>query len=302
MKKYGIIDLGTNTFHLLIASWTAEGGFQDIYRERRFIKLAEGGVDRISEAAFGRGLQALQAYKDTLDRYQVPHIRAIGTAALRTADNGLLFIDQVKKLTGLRVELISGDEEARLIHLGVQQVVHLGERPQLIMDIGGGSVEYIISDAEQVYWAQSFPVGLAVLYRRFHHSEPILEEELENIRRFLDEQLAPLMEALSRFPVQHLIGASGTFDILADLLSSPGDGPPAFELENLRSFYRKIRQSTQPERLRMEGLPESRADMIVVALILLDYTLQKCGASKVIVSSYALKEGMLHEMRAEGRV
>jgi exopolyphosphatase/guanosine-5'-triphosphate,3'-diphosphate pyrophosphatase len=295
MEYYGIIDLGTNTFHLLIASWEEAQGLRDIYRERRFIKLAEGGVDAISPAAFERGLQAIEAYKSILDRHRVRHIRAIGTAALRTAGNGILFIREVKQRTGLTVQLISGDEEARLIHLGVQQIVDLGGSPQLIMDIGGGSVEFIIANASRVFWAQSFPIGLAVLYRHFHQSDPITEEEKANIRQFLNQQLQPLQEALERHPIQHLVGASGIFDVLADLLTEPSDHPPAFEVEHLAPLYEQIGQSTYAERVAMEGLPESRADMIVVALILLDYVVQTCRASKVVVSRYALKEGALYE-------
>lgn len=300
MQRIAVIDLGTNTFHLLIVEPQSEGGFKELYRERKYIKLAEAGIETIGPAPFQRGLDALKAFRQKLDEHLVSRLRVFGTAALRTASNGADFIRQVESETGIQVQLISGDEEARLIHLGVALAVELGPTKSLIMDIGGGSVEFIIADQDQVYWAQSFPVGVAVLYRAFHHNDPITEVEIQTVRQHLEQQLAPLLEALKSHPVRALIGSSGTFDVLGNMVMGRGAWELSCRLQASQydGFYQKLLFASLEERLAMKGLPANRADMIVVAIILLKYVIDLASVQEIVVSAYAMKEGMLHEMLA----
>ncbi len=298
MTKLGVIDLGTNTFHLLIAEPDGQGAFRELYRERHFIKLAEESIGQIGAAPFARGLQAMEDFKTRLDEYNVYAIRAIGTAALRTASNGRDFIEQVKAQTGIEVQLISGDREAELIYKGVMMAIPPLPERMLIMDIGGGSVEFIIADQHQVYWAQSFPVGVAVLWKQFHKSDPIAPNEIEQIHQFLDIQLEPLRLALQRFPTKLLTGASGTFDVLENILVKTKTHPHHSQLTaaEFPAFYHLILGTTFAERLHMEGMPAERADMIVVALILLNHVLMMAKIHTVHISAFAMKEGILYEM------
>lgn len=298
MKKYGVIDLGTNTFHLLIAQPDENGSFQTLFRERRFIKLAEDGIEHIGAAPFERGLQTMQFFRSKLDDYEVSTVKAFGTAALRTASNGQAFIDQVKEKTGIEVTLISGDREAALIHKGVMLAISAPEARILIMDIGGGSVEFIIADQTQVYWAQSFPVGVSILWKQFHKSDPIITDEIIQVQQFLQAQLLPLQEALRQFPSKILVGASGTFDVLENMLVKHKTHPHHSYLEAhaFPDFYNKIIPTTLAERLNMEGMPADRADMIVVALILLNHILLLANIESVIISAFAMKEGILAEL------
>ncbi|MFN7120286.1 MAG: phosphatase [Saprospiraceae bacterium] len=298
MKKYGVIDLGTNTFHLLIVAATSEGNFQEIYRKQYFVKLAEEGIDTIGAAPFARALEVMHWFKQTLDEQQVSDLRAFGTAALRTASNGAAFIEQVRAETGIDVQLISGDREAALIHKGVLQAVPFAAERWLIMDIGGGSVEFIIADKDQVYWAQSFPIGVAVLFKNFHHSDPIAPEEIAATRRFLQAQLQPLQAALQRYPTHTLVGASGTFDVLENILVSNKTHPhhSFLDARAFPAFYDAVVHLTLQERLEMEGMPAIRADMIVVALILVDVVMQLAAIEQIVISAFAMKEGMLYEM------
>ena len=172
MKKYGVIDLGTNTFHLLIIETDDTDAFREIYREQHFVKLAEDGIGTIGAAPYARALKVMQDFEEVLDKQQVSGLCAFGTAALRTARNGQAFIEEVKTLTGIEVELITGDREAELIHKGVLQAVPFSSECWLIMDIGGGSVEFIIADKNEMYWAQSFPIGVAVLFITVIPSRP----------------------------------------------------------------------------------------------------------------------------------
>ena len=303
MKKFAVIDLGTNTFHLLVVESNEKGGFKEIYRERRFVKLGEGGLQAISEQAFHRGLETLDSFAGTLRSYGIHTLRAFGTAALRTAANGPRFIAEVAARTSITIDLINGSREAQLIHRGVAEAVPFGSDRRLIMDVGGGSVEFIIASAERVFWAESFPVGLAVLYHRFHRSDPISATEIRSLRRFLDQQLRPLHKALREYPTRDLVGASGIFDLIEEILvrDKPHATYSQLPANHLRPLFEQIISTTLARRLQMKEVPTERADMIVVAFLLIDYLIRQAGMDTITVSAYAMKEGMLFEMMEEGR-
>ena len=288
MPNFAVIDCGTNTFHLLIARPAADGSFEEIYRERRFIKLAENGIECIGEAPYARALKALTDFAQAISQHQVAATRVSGTAALRTASNGPDFVAEVKAKTGLHINIIPGSEEAQLIYEGVR----------LAMDIGGGSVEFIIVDQSGVQWFESFPVGVAVLYKKLHQTEPISTEEIEAARLFLNSKLVPFQLALARFPVHHLVGAAGTFDVIADLLGKEQPTPNCsrVDLDGFEDLYRRILAATREERHAMPGVPDDRADMIVVALILVQLILEIAAINRLTVSNFSMKEGMLSEM------
>jgi len=298
MGKFGVIDLGTNTFHLLLVEANGDGTFREIYRKQHFVKLAEEGIHTIGAAPFARGLNVMQQFKQTLDEQQVTSLYAFGTAALRTASNGQEFIEKVKAQTGITVELISGEREAALIHKGVLQAVPFGVERMLIMDIGGGSVEFIIANKNQVYWAQSFPIGVAVLFHKFHHNDPIAITEIEATQQFLQQQLQPLQVALNQHPTHTLVGASGTFDVLENILvkEKPYPHHSYLSADAFPDFYNKVVNATLQERLQMKGMPAIRVDMIVVALILVNVVIEIAAVDQIIISEYAMKEGMLQEM------
>lgn len=304
-KRYAVIDLGTNTFHLLIAEAGENGTpLEEVYRSRHFIKLAENGIETLSAAALDRGMKALLFFRQQLDQYGVPddQVVALGTAALRTATNGPGFRAEVLTRTRIDIQIISGDQEAQLIARGALLAIPAPSEKVLIMDIGGGSVEFIIADEQQVYWAQSFPVGVAVLYHKFRHSEPITREETESVRAFLTVQLQPLLAALHTFPSVHLIGAAGTFDVVANHLGidSRSDAThSAIDLHKFDSFFKTILATNQQERYDMPEIPDDRVDMIVVALILIDLVLQMVNIKKLTVSYYAMKEGKMAELMQE---
>ncbi len=296
MPYRAVIDIGTNTFHLLIVE-PQQGPmpFREVFRESRFVKLAEEGIEKIGGAPFARGLETLEYFAARLAEFQAHEVTAFGTAALRTALNGPDFLRQVKERTGLHIRTISGDQEAQLIAKGVQLALGRITGRALIMDIGGGSVEFILLEDNEPVWARSFPVGVAVLYRRFHRHEPLLAAESLAIRGFLDEHLQPLRALLDENPVVHLIGAAGTFDVLANILSVGRIRARSWsiDLSGFESLYSRLLAATGEERHTMDGIPADRADMIVVALVLVDYILREFGIRQLTVSAYSMKEGML---------
>ncbi|MBB4077453.1 exopolyphosphatase/guanosine-5'-triphosphate,3'-diphosphate pyrophosphatase [Lewinella aquimaris] len=294
---HAVIDLGTNTFHLLIAEVRAEEQFAEIYRERIFVKLASDGIETIGPEPFARGIATLKHFARVIREHGVTSVTAIGTAALRTATNGEAFVRTASLECGIEIGLISGDTEAELITRGVLAALPPLEDRVLIMDIGGGSTEYIIASSEGVHWRQSFPIGVAVLQRSFHHTDPISADEVSRLENFLEVQLQPLREALGAYPAHHLVGAAGTFDVMAEVLR---DGAAlrarnshVLTMDGLEHLHLTIVGSTVAERLAIPGVPPERVDLIVVAMLLIRFTIGLAGIRKLTVSDYAMKEGIL---------
>jgi exopolyphosphatase/guanosine-5'-triphosphate,3'-diphosphate pyrophosphatase len=222
----------------------------------------------------------------------------MGTATLRRAENAPYFIQHVYKKTGIEVAVISGDEEALLIAGGVHLAIPFIKEKVLIMDIGGGSVEFIISEGETIYWSKSFPLGISILYNYFHKKDPISEEEVDKLIHFLDESLVDLMAILRIHNVNHLVGASGTFDVLDDFLSDrsiKNKHATTVSIHHVFPVLDEIIKKSLAQRLEYKEIPETRAEMIVAAMVLIKFILTAGKFSSLTYSSFAMKEGILRE-------
>ncbi len=217
-NRIAIIDLGTNTFHLLIAEGDQKG-YNIIYRDRLAVKIGMGGINEglITEAGFHRALLAMQSFKNAMDSHRVNATYAFGTSALRNARNGAEIAERIRALTGIEVNIITGDQEAHYIYLGVRAALGLAHDKNLIVDIGGGSVEFIIADHDNVFWKRSYEIGAQRLLEKFHKHDPILPEEIELINEHFRESLSSLFEVLNQYHPDVLVGSSGTFDTLSDI-------------------------------------------------------------------------------------
>lgn len=294
---HAVIDLGTNTFHLLIARVDAtRRTITEVYRERIFVKLAAEGIETIGPAPFARGIQALKHYREKIVEYGADTVVAIGTAALRTATNGEVFVRTAELEAGIGIRLIDGDTEAGYITDGVMASLPALSERIMIIDIGGGSTEIILASPEGVHWRRSFPFGSMVLSRGFHHGDPITEAEIGEMQMFFDRELQPLRAALAEYPTHRLVGAAGAFEALAGLIHGDlstdvysHDLPP----RDLERVHFRLIASTLAERLSMPDLPDQRADLIVVASLLVRYVVDAADIRQVTMSEYALKEGVL---------
>ncbi len=297
--RLAVIDCGTNTFHLLVVDMQPDGSFSQVYRQRQFVRLGQEGLEHIGVAPFQRGVECIAFFGKIMRELGVEKHRAFGTEALRRAANGSDFVGYVHSATGIEIQLISGDEEARLIHLGVKQAVPFLEEKTLIMDIGGGSVEFIIASEQEVFWAQSFPVGVQVLFSRFHKTDPMSAAEVAAIQHHLSEVLAPLHEALRQHQTPQLTGASGSFEVVEDMLIRQKEHPlySCVSTEDFYQIHEKIISASIEQRRQLPGLPPERVELVVVAFVLMDYIVQLAGIRQIVTSAYAMKEGMLLEMR-----
>lgn len=307
--RIAILDIGTNTFHLLIADISNDKKIEILYKTEKFVKLGEESITHIGSAAFRRGIDLLKEYRKTINEFSPQKIYAFGTAALRRAANAENFIHSAKEETQIDIHRISGDEEAELICFGVRQAIPKQHSPFLIMDIGGGSTEFILSDNEMIFWKESFPLGASVLRQQFHHVEPIAKNEIVELNLYMEKTLQPLFTAKNKFPEANiLVGASGSFDSFASMViqefcpkdKSTRENFYPFQKEELLEILKKMQQKDLTERLATPGMIAFRAEMITVAAVLTEFVIRKLEIKKIVQSAFALKEGVLWKlMRAE---
>ncbi|WP_345330155.1 exopolyphosphatase [Mucilaginibacter defluvii] len=301
-KRVAVMDLGTNTFHLLIT----QGGINDytvLEHEHIAVRIGEGGINKgtIQPEAFARGLATMQQFSRLIDKHHVDRVRAIATSALRNAGNGQDFISQVKELTGIQIEIINGDTEAGLIYEGIKASGCLSANNTLIMDIGGGSVEFILGNNEGIIWKQSFEIGAARLMDKFHKTDPIPQASIVELNAYLEEKLQPLFDAVDQHKVDTLIGSSGAFETFTELIEKPKKKD--FRLKDIRNYSFSTGElisvtdaviaSSHRDRASNQAIIPVRVDMIVVASLITRFVMQKLNINNVAMSTYSLKEGVL---------
>lgn len=299
MNKAAAIDLGSNTFHLVIFEKRPTGDLIELYRKRHHVFLSQGGVEKISDASWARAQKAITDFKRTLGEIPVHKLGIIGTAALRKASNGRELKSYIERELKEEVQVISGKREAELIAKGVLWELKEKAHNGIIMDIGGGSVEFIHLDNGQVKWLQSFPLGVGVLHNQFPHKEPISNSTIINIKDYIIQGANELLDYVSDKSISHLIGCSGSFEIIPAI--KEGTYPPkeSYEhitLDDFHSIKQRLFKMNLEERKELAGLPPVRAELIVVAFILMDLLIEKLAIKDISISKYAVKEGLISEM------
>ncbi|XOV91822.1 MAG: exopolyphosphatase [Bacteroidota bacterium] len=296
-----VIDMGTNTFHFIIVELNGDD-FKVLFREKVAVKIGENGINQgvIIPEAIERAISTLKRFKMTLETYHVEEISATATSAIRNAKNGVELVKLIEKETGFKTRIISGREEANYIYYGVKKALKIGPKPQLIMDIGGGSIEFILGTDEKVEWMHSFEIGGLRLLEKFHKHDPITKNEITRIEHFLEEELKLLFNICKGYELDTLIGSSGTFDTLSDIYrlgigieKTPEMTEYPLPIESYTEIAADLIHKTRDERMKIPGMIELRVEMIVVATILICFVVNKLNIKHLRVSAYALKEGVL---------
>ena len=304
IRKAAVIDMGTNTFHWLLVELNGKD-FSTIYKEKIPVKIGQGGIslNQIAPDAQKRAFHTLKHFKNLIDGERINQVFAFATSAVRNAANGPEFVANVKENLGIHVNVISGEEEAQLIYEGINFSGSLNGRPTLMMDIGGGSVEFIIGTSQEVFWKRSFEIGGQRLLDAFHYHDPILPGEIEKLESYCQEKLLPLIEAIQKYKPTALVGASGTFDTLTDIyyesmLQCKLTGQHAFELPTVefQRIFQMLKTKNRKERLKIPGMIAMRVDMIVVASCLIEFILRHIPVDAIVCSFYSLKEGVVSRL------
>ena len=295
--KTAVIDLGTNTFHLIIAEKNGETPHV-VFKTNQPVKLGEDITkdNLIIPRAFERGLQCLKEFKAIADEHGVTQIKATATSGVRSAHNGLDFVNEAKKQAGIVIDVIDGDEEAELIYKGVKWSGAI-EGKSLIMDIGGGSTEFILCDTDEMIWKKSYNIGAARLMQRFFKSDPISETDKQAILAHLEDELKALKVICREYQPETLIGSAGAFETFAGMLHPELDidqiATAVIPLPAYQQLADQLINSTHQERANMPGLIPLRVDMIVMASLLTNYILDDLGIKQIKLSTYDLKMGVL---------
>jgi exopolyphosphatase / guanosine-5'-triphosphate,3'-diphosphate pyrophosphatase len=302
-EQLAVIDMGTNTFHMLIVEREGES-FKVLDKIKEPVKLGEGGIQSnvISPAAYERGLLALQKLDTIIQSRGISQVFAFATSAVRSATNGKAFIQDAAEQTGIQVQVINGNQEAALIYEGIKYGVSLPvHQDVLIVDIGGGSVEFIVGNRLHSKLLRSVNIGAARLREIFQPADPLLESQEQAIEQLLDQELSTLIEEIRDFDVHTLVGSSGTFETLGMMLVHDAnekillDNLNGYKFDNkrFRKLYKRIVTSTREERTAIRGMDLMRVDMIVLGSIIVRYILDKLPIQEIVVSTFALKEGIL---------
>jgi len=298
--RAAVIDLGTNTFHLLIADISGKDP-QILYKTTVPVLLGQGRINEniIIPAAFERGLRTLKDFRGIIDAHDVDVVKAIATSAVRNAVNGPEFV-AAAKAAGISIQVISGDEEAAFIFNGVK-ALGIIQQTSLIMDIGGGSTEFIICNEDGLLWKKSYDIGAARLMQAYFHSDPISNTDRCAIIDLLDKALSELEVASIRYKPEMLIGSAGAFESFAILLNSGNDigdlASMPLDIKAYEALAARLIASSHEERTKMKGLISLRVDMIVIAAILTSYILDNIELNAMSLSMYDLKMGVLYSIK-----
>jgi exopolyphosphatase/guanosine-5'-triphosphate,3'-diphosphate pyrophosphatase len=301
--KLAVIDCGTNTFNLIIVQVTGRNKYEKLFHTRIPVKLGEGTINGgyIDEKPFNRGLDAIWAFSKKIKQEKVEKVLAFATSAIRDGSNGMDFVRAVKENHGIDLNVIDGEREAELVYSAVKEAVTLNEEISMIMDIGGGSTEFLLANKDKIFWKHSFPIGVARLLDKFKPSDPITAAESEQIRQYLKEQLMPLTEAAKKFNPVELVGSSGAFESFVEMISSELGGEIfndektsyTIDLGNYRRISDMVIASTLARRRKMKGLIPMRIDMIVICCIMVDFVIEQYQLKNMRMSTWSLKEGAM---------
>jgi len=307
-----VLDLGTNTFNLLIAERSESSGFRILHRSILPVKLGRGGINNhiILPDAIERAFISLNGHAATIEKYKPSEVFVFATSAFRSASNGKWLADEIKKRYGFSVNIIDGDTEAGLIYDGVAASLQNISGNFIILDIGGGSNEFIIGNKENIFWKKSFPIGIARLIEQFPPSDPVTLNEILQLKKYCDSSLKELSEAAALYMPKALIGASGAFDTIYSLIKTempekyPDDtfSSRDITIDDFQTISEKIIHSKMAELGMMKGLEPARIEMIIYASIFIRYVLQKLSPGRLIQSEFSLKEGVMWRWANEKRI
>lgn len=303
--RAAVIDLGTNTFHLIIADLGANG-IKVLYKTNVPVRLGEGRLNDnvIIPAAFERGINTLKAFRETIDRWSVDCIRATATSAVRSAQNGQEFVQAAGDQAGIAIDVINGDQEATYIYQGVKATGVIKET-SLIMDIGGGSTEFIICNADTLIWKKSYDIGAARLMQAYFKSDPINLPDQESILQRVEGLTPDLTQHIQQYQPKTLIGSAGAFETFAGMIHPQLDlksiASTPIPLPEYHTLAAKLIASTHTQRSQMEGLIPLRVDMIVMASLLTNYVLSSFNLQQMYLSTYDLKMGVMQSILEENR-
>ena len=308
--RIAAIDIGTNSIHMIVVQVRPDLSFEVIDREKEMVRLGAGGLDgrALTPEAMHTALQVLSKFSRLAASHKVDEVIAVATSATREAENGGEFLQTVTEQTGIRPRVISGTEEARLIHLAAVYGVSVPGDVAVVIDIGGGSVEVTRGVGANVELGRSFKLGVIRLTERFVKTDPLEPRDERKLVRHIDTEIGKYLHQVARDGFERVIGTSGTILSIAAVASAAEGLAPGAPLRNRRFSAKQIRRVRKDlvtldleKRLRVPGLEPRRADLAVAGAILVDEILRRLGANEITLCDLSLREGLVLDYIARHR-
>ena len=299
LKRVASIDIGTNTILLLIAK--VEGGeIHPLFEMETVVRLGKGlqKNEILLKGAMERGLRTLAQYLKQCQAMKVQKIFAAGTSALREAKNSKDFLKETKEKLNLSIEIISEEEEAQLSFLAVTKDLGEVKKPILVVDVGGGSTEFILGKGHQIHQWISLPLGSVRFTERFLHSNPVRDEEYEKMERKIRERLINIPHSQEPFST---VAVGGTATTLASVQMGLKEFIPekihhfVLQKEDLKKQLFHYRTKTIQEREKIPGLPKARSDVILAGGTILYLAMEEVKCSSVLISCHGVRYGLLYK-------
>lgn len=295
-----VIDVGTNSFHTVIVDAYPNGSFEVLDKLKEMVRLGERGLveHRLTEGAMRRAVRALKRVRLLAEGWHVSEYLAFATSAIREAENGGDLIERIRQETDIHVQAISGELEAYLIYEGIRRAVDM-RVPTLMIDIGGGSTEFIVGTSDEVHYQTSLKIGAARMTGQFITTDPVEKREFKALRAHYRDVLRPVFEAAQAYGVREIVGSSGTMENLAQVYVERHGDPSRsiylqpFDPKDFRSVTKTVMQSTKAEREAMAGIDRKRVNQVVAGAILADVLLKDLEIERLRISPNALREGMV---------
>lgn len=302
-RRLAAIDIGTNSIRLVIAEVNPESGnFKILGREREMVRLGSspGDMKILSEEAMERGIETLKRFKGLADSAEAP-VKAVATSAVREALNRKEFIDRVKKSTGIKVEVASGAEEARYIYLGILQALPVFDKKVLLIDIGGGSTEFLIGFQREIIYDDSVKLGSIRLTLRFFPDGEVNSKSVKECRRYIRGMMYPVIREMEKFGFETVVGGSGTILNIANIINTSKNGEDKNRLNNFTFSAKELYEAVDKiidaknvkQRLKIPGLDSDRADIIPAGALILEQIFKELKLKEMTVSEFSLREGIL---------
>lgn len=295
------VDIGTLTCRLLVADLSPSGRLIEVRSDRRILRLGEG-VDQtkqLSVVAMDRVLQCLREWREMIDAFSVDEAAVVATSAVRDAENRDEFLDRVKRETGFKIEILTGDEEAHRTLLGIRSGLPAGVTDLLALDIGGGSTEFILDRPGQMPIVRSLDIGVVRLCERILHHDPPSDEEIQQAREWIARETKAAIADMDNYQTATFVGTAGTITSLATMAQKLPAYEPArihnyqLQLSTIKELELTLLSRKKADRIGLPGLEKGREEVIAAGAIIIRTVMETLGMSSVLVSDLGLREGVL---------
>jgi exopolyphosphatase/guanosine-5'-triphosphate,3'-diphosphate pyrophosphatase len=302
-KNYAAIDIGTNSFHLIIVKIREDGSLVIIDREREVIRLGSHKGEELSLITHDEielGINALIRFKKLADFYHAD-INAVATSAVREAGNREEFLKKVFDKTGIEIEVIDGRKEAAYIYKGVRKSLPNFNKKLLCLDIGGGSTEFILGQDEEIIFGESIKIGAVRLSKKFFPDFILTDNGINKCKEYIEQQIRANKKMNFNEKFDLAAGSSGTILAVARMINFRMNGGKTkslngfvFAKAELEDVTNKILERKTPEqRINLEGMEYKRVDIIPAGVLILQKTFELFNINKMMISEYALREGVV---------